>query len=545
MARVRTSRRKASAIVAAVTRDVDFPHLWRQLRAVGWKAKRPSGLATEWSYSTPDGSNVFVGESAVVAHALTSGLLNESVEDESVADESVEDEIVADKSVEEEFVIDASDDDASTPQIDTDTVLIQRTVDALFALPSEDEGRVELSQEAPTRALGLSQSALQVGESQREVAATLQQLSGASGLESDDDEPVQAPASTRLPMKKDVNFVAENENSSDYESFSSGESDSEVVEDDDQEPECDRDNVDDDVVSDSDAVLIDEAFIASLMIGAGDRDKRCIKQREAALRSMQWTASSSTFELGTEAYEGMNNEDAHPVTELRQACDSPLLTFLYFMPKSLWVAINMETNRYGIQQIDRRAQAIQAKQRERQRETVKQIRRRLKSKKAYETHEILHVVGLLVARMLCPQQRRFAAHWSMVEDGAVPAGNFGRYMSRNRCHDILRDLHFVDNETDRTSDKLWKLRPIVDKLQQRFLTGWTLPAVFSFDEGVLPSTSRRNTTRMFMPDKPHRYGSKMFMTCDSRTAYCHRCVFVVVFYVVTSGMESFADDGMS
>jgi hypothetical protein len=39
---------------------------------------------------------------------------------------------------------------------------------------------------------------------------------------------------------------------------------------------------------------------------------------------------------------------------------------------------------------------------------------------------------------------------------------------------------------------------------------------------VLPSTSRRNTTRMFMPDKPRRYGSKMFMTCDSRTAYCHR-----------------------
>ncbi|KAG6623606.1 uncharacterized protein IUM83_02195 [Phytophthora cinnamomi] len=39
---------------------------------------------------------------------------------------------------------------------------------------------------------------------------------------------------------------------------------------------------------------------------------------------------------------------------------------------------------------------------------------------------------------------------------------------------------------------------------------------------VLPATSKRNTTRMFMPDKPHRYGTKMFMTCDSKTAYCHR-----------------------
>ncbi|KAE8982448.1 hypothetical protein PR002_g23525 [Phytophthora rubi] len=195
------------------------------------------------------------------------------------------------------------------------------------------------------------------------------------------------------------------------------------------------------------------------------------------------------------AYDGMHGEDAHPVAELREVCHSP--------------------------QADRRAEVQHAKQREDQRETVQQIRRCLKSKKEYDTHEILHVVDLLVARMLWHQLRGFAAHWLMVEDGAVPTGNFGRYMSRNRCTDIFPDLHFVDNEAPRTRDELWKLRPVVDSLQQRFLAGWSLPAVFSFDEGVLPSTSHRNTTRMFMPDKPHRYGSKMSM-CDSRTAYCHR-----------------------
>ncbi|ETO68069.1 hypothetical protein F444_15063 [Phytophthora nicotianae P1976] len=31
---------------------------------------------------------------------------------------------------------------------------------------------------------------------------------------------------------------------------------------------------------------------------------------------------------------------------------------------------------------------------------------------------------------------------------------------------------------------MWKLRPVVDILQQRFQSGWTLPAVFSFDEGI-------------------------------------------------------------
>ncbi|KAJ8528668.1 hypothetical protein ON010_g14661 [Phytophthora cinnamomi] len=84
-----------------------------------------------------------------------------------------------------------------------------------------------------------------------------------------------------------------------------------------------------------------------------------------------------------------------------------------------------------------------------------------------------------------------------------PAGTFGRFMARNRCTDIIRDLHIVNNEAPRTRDKLWKLRPVVDKLQQQFLAGWSLPAVFSFDEAVLPATSSRNTTRMFMPDEPH------------------------------------------
>eukprot|EP00644_Phytophthora_capsici_P001233 jgi/Phyca11/81630/gw1.10.805.1 len=137
--------------------------------------------------------------------------------------------------------------------------------------------------------------------------------------------------------------------------------------------------------------------------------------------------------------------EAQPSLELRSQCHSPLLTFFYFLPKSLWVKINVETNRYCQQRINERAQAMFEQQGPRRRETFTQIRRRLKGTSGYQTHEILQVIGLLIARMLCPQNRRFASHWSMTEDGAVPAGTFGRFMARNRCQDILRDLHFVDN----------------------------------------------------------------------------------------------------
>jgi hypothetical protein len=99
---------------------------------------------------------------------------------------------------------------------------------------------------------------------------------------------------------------------------------------------------------------------------------------------------SSNYEENTRpAFEGLAEEDAHPVAGLVNLASSPIKTFFYFMPKSLWKSINYETNRYGIQQVTERAAAIHAKQRISttgvRRETLKQIIRRLKAKKAYET----------------------------------------------------------------------------------------------------------------------------------------------------------------
>ncbi|GMF39778.1 unnamed protein product [Phytophthora fragariaefolia] len=119
-----------------------------------------------------------------------------------------------------------------------------------------------------------------------------------------------------------------------------------------------------------------------------------------------------------------------------------------------------------------------------QREIATQFAWRLKATQAYGAHEILHVIGLLAARMLCPQKRCFAAHWFMVEDGTIPAGLFGQYMTCDRWQNILRDLHLVDNTIVHGRDKLWKLRPVVDPIQERFLAGWSLPDLFSFDEGL-------------------------------------------------------------
>ncbi|ETL36243.1 hypothetical protein L916_11755 [Phytophthora nicotianae] len=267
----------------------------------------------------------------------------------------------------------------------------------------------------PAESFGASQIDTSPGASPLDAAVNLQLLSETSGLESgtersdEEQKEPHSPVQTLRPrtrVKYDVNFVPEGEDESDYESFSSDKSEGEDLSDNDDEPERGGIENDDDVLSEGDAVDMDEAFIASLMIGENSLRGAAKKQRAASLRATQWTTVSSNYELDVTVYAGMNDEKAQSVAELHTLAHSPLLTFLSFMAKSLRVLINTQTNLYALQQIDRRTQAIQDKQRVEGRhgrvESLKQIRRRLKMKRGYETHVILHVLGLLIARMLCP-----------------------------------------------------------------------------------------------------------------------------------------------
>lgn len=84
----------------------------------------------------------------------------------------------------------------------------------------------------------------------------------------------------------------------------------------------------------------------------------------------------------------------------------------------------------------------------------------------------------------------------------------------HRFDEIMHHLHFSDNASPKAStDRAWKIRPIVETLQRTFKQGYTPGPVLSFDEGMIPSHSKYNGTRRFMRDKPHKWGTKMFLTC--------------------------------
>ncbi|GMF28075.1 unnamed protein product [Phytophthora fragariaefolia] len=221
MARIRSGNRSKADVVAAVSRDIDFGHFWRQLRARGWKYRRPKGIETKGSYVNADGSKVLVGEEAVVAYALESGLLdaNENSADEvsgaldqasgamhqanaSVGDVSgavgdvsaavdqmtaTVDQVgagVGEASAAVDQVTDTMDQVGagvglvSMSQIDTSVMLSQRTMNELFGTSSSCSG-AELGREAATETYNSSNRELRGGVS------NLQLLSEASGAESD------------------------------------------------------------------------------------------------------------------------------------------------------------------------------------------------------------------------------------------------------------------------------------------------------------------------------------------------------------------------
>ncbi|KAG3142511.1 hypothetical protein C6341_g19408 [Phytophthora cactorum] len=177
--------------------------------------------------------------------------------------------------------------------------------------------------------------------------------------------------------------------------------------------------------------------------------------------------------------------------------------------------------------IPARARSIQVQHRQKgeEAENYRDVRRRLANIQTIEAWQVLRVVELLMARMLSPMRKVIAAHWSVTNPGALPANRFGKFMSRNRFFHTLGNLHFSNNKSPQANtDRAWKIRPVVDVLQRTFSRGYKVPPVISFDEATLPSRSRYNPTRQFNKDKPHKWGTKVFVAACADTAYCMRFV---------------------
>lgn len=87
-----------------------------------------------------------------------------------------------------------------------------------------------------------------------------------------------------------------------------------------------------------------------------------------------------------------------------------------------------------------------------------------------------------------------------------------KYMSRNRFQAILAMLHLTNNLTADKTDKLHKLGPVLDYLNEKFQSLYVPGETVCIDESMMPWRGRLGF-RQYIPSKRHKYGIKFFKLC--------------------------------
>ncbi|KAK7097638.1 piggyBac transposable element-derived protein 4-like [Littorina saxatilis] len=116
---------------------------------------------------------------------------------------------------------------------------------------------------------------------------------------------------------------------------------------------------------------------------------------------------------------------------------------------------------------------------------------------------------------------RMSDYWS--RHPALHASYCSQLMSRNRFMDILSFLHMNDNTTsvpfgEEGHDPIHKIRPLVTHLNTKFQETYIPDKTICVDEAMCPFKGR-SKFRVYMKDKPTKWGFKFYELCDSSTGY--------------------------
>ena len=96
-------------------------------------------------------------------------------------------------------------------------------------------------------------------------------------------------------------------------------------------------------------------------------------------------------------------------------------------------------------------------------------------------------------------------YWSVDDDARVDLVT--KAMSRDRFEEILRFLHFTDNQTLDKKAKLAKLRPLMDHLNRKFAMAYPMDQHLALDEAMIEYFGRHGC-KQCIRNKPVRFGFK-------------------------------------
>ena len=121
----------------------------------------------------------------------------------------------------------------------------------------------------------------------------------------------------------------------------------------------------------------------------------------------------------------------------------------------------------------------------------------------------------------CVIKPRYESYWQGAGHNFIAhTPGFREVMERDRFIALWGFLHLVD-QTDEAvdkSDKIYKVRPMLDRMLPLFRRYYSPRQQLSLDEGMIP-TKNRLAIKQYIRDKPVRWGIKSFLLCEAKTGY--------------------------
>lgn len=123
--------------------------------------------------------------------------------------------------------------------------------------------------------------------------------------------------------------------------------------------------------------------------------------------------------------------------------------------------------------------------------------------------ELRVYIGILIVSGYSVQSR-FESYWS--SDPDLRNDLIYNSMRKNRFKQISQFLHFADMNNPSSTDKMWKLRPLTDRLKANMLKHFHPEQNLSYDESMIEYYGRHGM-KQFLKDKPVPFGFKVWSLC--------------------------------
>jgi hypothetical protein len=91
-------------------------------------------------------------------------------------------------------------------------------------------------------------------------------------------------------------------------------------------------------------------------------------------------------------------------------------------------------------------------------------------------------------------------------------------MSSRRFELLMQFFHISSPPEQPTTDKLQKIRPVMDRVVNNYMAAYIPTKDLSVDESIILFKGRLSWVQ-FMPKKPHKWGLKAWVLADASNGY--------------------------